>query len=159
MAADLLKLNLMHARAAYLHAVRALPSPEDLQHGTIRQHGLEFSSPEQINSQLIELGWAFFTRYEGCLEKWLKDQNVKLNRKCTLMDWLKSHRVEIPESYSVGLGVYRTIRNTLHHDDGASFDGTLNTEVHLMPEHMENFFDLFCWIGAQVETVASSNNT
>ncbi|MEM8980369.1 MAG: hypothetical protein AAGD04_12850 [Pseudomonadota bacterium] len=153
MSADLLKNNLMHSRAAYHHAVAALPLEEKLQTGTIRQYGFEFSRSDQITSQVIELGWAFFPRYEGCLEKWLKDQSVKLNRKVSLKVWLENNNVEIPDKYLGALESYRKIRNSLHHDDGASFDSSLGTEIHLMPTDMERFFDLFCWIGEQVEAV------
>lgn len=151
MVAETLENNLRHSRAAYLHAVRALPSPEDLQSGPIRQHGLEFSRADQVQSQLIELGWAFFPRYEACLEKWLKDQGVELSKKVSLSDWLRDGQVNIPTEYSEGLKVYRTIRNALHHDDGATFDDSPQPEFHLLPDHMENFFHLFCWVGQQVE--------
>jgi hypothetical protein len=146
-----LEKNLMHSRAAYLHAVHALPSPEDLQSGPIRRYGMEFSNEGQINSQLIELGWAFFCRYEACLEKWLKDQDVKLNKKMSLSQWLKSRKILLSPDYSNGIDLYRTLRNALHHDDGASIDGSQDTEIHLLPEHMENFFQLFCWIEQQVD--------
>jgi hypothetical protein len=112
---------------------------------------MEFSRADQIKSQLIELGWAFFPRYEACLEKWLKDQGVELSRQVSLSCWLLARDVNIPEEYSEGLTVYRTIRNALHHDDGATFDGSPQPEFHLLPDHMENFFHLFCWVGQQVE--------
>ena len=153
MSSDSLKNNLLHSRVAYLHAIRALPSQQDLRAGTITQHGFEFSRPDQIESQVIELGWAFFPRYEACLEKWLKEQGVHLSKKLTLTDWLAQSDVRIPDEFSEGLGVYRRIRNSLHHDDGASFDGSSDSEIHLMPEHMERFFNLFCWIGERVEAV------
>lgn len=158
MVAETLESNLMHSRAAYLHAVRALPSPEDLRSGPICQHGLEFSRADQIQSQLIELGWAFFPRYEACLEKWLKDQKVKLSKKISLSDWLLNSKVNIPKDYSEGLAVYRKIRNALHHDDGATFDGSSEPEFHLLPDHMEKFFHLFCWVGQQVEQLADTTS-
>ncbi|MFC5736757.1 hypothetical protein ACFPTV_03955 [Sinirhodobacter huangdaonensis] len=142
----------MHSRSAYLHAVRALPSPENLHSGPIRQNSFEFTRADQIESQLIELGWAFFPRYEACLDKWLKDQGVKLSKQVQLKDWLTSRGVSIPAEFSEGLKLYRQIRNTLHHDDGASLSGNPETEIHLLPEYMENFFELFCWIGTEVET-------
>ncbi|MBO0346006.1 hypothetical protein J0X15_12300 [Roseibium sp. CAU 1637] len=151
MSAKTLENNLMHSRAAYLHAVRALPSSNALQFGSIKHNGMEFSNKNQIESQLVELGWAFFCRYEGCLEKWLKDQKVKLSRKYTLKNWLTDHQVTIPEELSAGIDLYRRIRNALHHDDGATFDGSGEPEFHLLPEQMEKFFQLFCWIGQQVE--------
>lgn len=156
MVVQTLENNLMHSRAAYLHAARALPSPEDLQSGPICQHGMEFSRTDQIESQLIELGWAFFPRCEACLEKWLKDQDVKLSKRVSLRDWLLDRKVNIPEKYSEGLAHYRKIRNALHHDDGATFDGSPEPEFHLLPEHMERFFYLFCWVGQQVEQLTET---
>lgn len=157
MTADLLKNNLAHSRAAYLHAVHALPSPEGLLSGEIRQHGFVFERPSQITSQLIELGWAFFPRYEGCLEKWLKDQDVKLTKQRSLEDWLTSHEVNIPTEFSDGLRVYRNIRNALHHNDGASFDLNQEAEIHLLPDNMERFFSLFCWVGEQVSAIPKTD--
>jgi hypothetical protein len=69
MSFEVLKGNLSHARQAYLHAVRSLPVCADLQAGPVNQHGMVFSKGSQIESQQIELGWAFFCRYESCLEK------------------------------------------------------------------------------------------
>ena len=147
------KNNLMHSRAAYMHALTALPSPDDLRAGTIRQNGYEFSRAGQIQSQVIELGWAFFVRYEGCLENFIKVQLGEIPEKFRLEKWLIEHNVQIPSDYVGSFKLYRDIRNSLHHDDGASIDGSSGTEIHLMPEHMERFFDLFCWIGKQVEDV------
>lgn len=159
MTANSLKNKLMHSRAACLHAISALPSERKLRLGTIRQNGFEFSRPDQITSQIIELGWAFFLRYEGCLEKWLKDQGVKLSRSVSLIDWLRDNHVSIPKDYLEGLKMYRRIRNSLHHDDGAAIDDSLETEIHLLPDHMERFFGLFCWVGEQIEAVGGSNRT
>lgn len=153
MNAKLLENNLRHSRAAYLHAIRALPSAQDLRSGPIRQNGFEFYRASEIESQLVELGWAFFCRYEACLEKWLKEQNVKLSRKAGLKKWLTDNGVLIPEKLAAGIDVYRKIRNALHHDDGAAFDFVEETELHLFPNHMEKFFELFCWIGQQVDRV------
>lgn len=79
MSAEILKTRLAHSRMAYKHAVLALPTLAALQSGPITQHGMTFSSDSHVESQVIELGWAFFCRYEACLEKWLKDQGVKLS--------------------------------------------------------------------------------
>ncbi len=76
-----LESKLQHSRAAYLHAIRALPSMDGLGTSPIHQYGFEFSTDKQVFSQIIELGWAFFPRYEACLENWLKSNNVKLSKK------------------------------------------------------------------------------
>jgi hypothetical protein len=65
--------------------------------------------------------------------------------------------VAIPKELSDGLDVYRNIRNALHHDDGATFDGSGEPEFHLFPEQLENFFKLFCWIAQEVDQVKSTN--
>lgn len=139
--------NLNHARAAYLFAIRGLPEPAALEFGPIRMNGFEFAKQSQIVSMLIELGWAFFCRYEGCMEAELKRQGITLSKKLTLVDWLLQNNVVIPERLQPGLDVYRTIRNKLHHEDGASVDGSPDLEIHLMPEHMDNFYDMFSWCG------------
>lgn len=138
---------------AYLHAVRALPKPDDLKKGPISQLGMTFEKRSHIESQLVELGWAFYCRYEGCLEGWLKDR-VKLSREKPIKKWLEDNGVKIPLEFEEGLDRYRNIRNILHHYDGKNSD---NTEIHLFPNMMENFYELFCWIGEMVEKHNSSN--
>jgi len=145
--------NLSHAHAAYVFAIRSLPAPTDLESGRVRMNGFEFSSESHIRSMLIELGWAFFCRYEACLEKYLKDNGVKLSKKCSLGDWLKNNGVQIPDDLDVGIGIYRKLRNALHHNDGASLNGEANTEIHILPDHMERFYKLFVWISQQVGNV------
>ena len=61
--------------------------------------------------------------------------------------------MSISEERASGLQIYRTIRNALHHDDGATFDGGEEPEFHLMPEHMERFFQLFVWASKEIEIV------
>ncbi len=99
---------------------------------------------------IVEFGWAFFCRYEACVETFLKDNNVKLSKNKSLRDWLEEHKVTIPDNYAEGIELYRKIRNSLHHMDGASLNDQQDTEIHLYREHMENFFELFLWIGEQV---------
>lgn len=142
--------KLEHARSAYLFAIRSLPTPEQLQNGPILKNGAEFSRPSQIKSMEIELGRAFFCRYEGCLEAELKRQDVRLDKNTRLIDWLRERNVTVPENLRPGLEIYRKIRSQLHHQDGASFDGPPDTEIHLLPHHLENFYDLFKWCGTQV---------
>ena len=148
--ATVLERNLSHSRAAYRFALSALPDPTSEHSWPIRQHGHEFSSRSQIESMVIELGWAFFCRYEGCVEEFLvKKMGVKLSKKESLKDWLHE-QIKIPQEYIEPLEVYRIIRNALHHDDGAAIEGNRNLEIHLLPEHMENFFRFFIWIGEEV---------
>lgn len=142
--------HLDHARAAYQFAIRSLPDPACLEDGLIQVSGCQFESRTQIESMLIELGWAFFCRYESCLEAEIKRQDVKLNRKLSLIDWLKQNNVHVPDALHPGLQFYRQIRNQLHHEDGASLDGEPNREIHLMPEHMERFYKLFSWCGQRL---------
>lgn len=146
---------LAHSRAAYLHAVDALPKLDSPRSWPIRSGKFEFSSPSQVESMLIELGWAFFCRYEGCLEAFLKANQVTLTMGTPLKRWL-SDRMTIPVDKMKPLKVYRDIRNKLHHEDGASFDGDPDSEIHLLPEHMESFYEFFVWIGEQVACLSGT---
>jgi hypothetical protein len=151
--------NLSHSRAAYIYAVKGLPTPAEMQSFPVSKNGFSFSKESQVHSMLIELGWAFFCRYEACLEKHLKDNDVKLSKKINIIDWLYNKNVETPEDTKEGLEVYRKIRNSLHHDDGAPLDGTDNFEIHLEPAHMENFYGLFIWLGKKIDEVNAQKDT
>lgn len=146
-----LEHNLKHSRAAYLFAIRCLPAPNALASGPIVVNGIEFAHESQITSVLIELGWAFFCRYEACLEAFLKRSNVDLSQGLTR--WLASKSIDIPRELRQGIKVYRRIRNQLHHEDGAPMNGERDQEIHILPDHMETYFDLFVWIGNQVASV------
>ncbi|MEW6356398.1 MAG: hypothetical protein AB1696_08740 [Planctomycetota bacterium] len=143
--------NLDHARAAYLFAIRCLPDPAQLESGPIHTNGFVFRKRSQIESMLIELGWAFFCRYESCLEVHLKRAGVHLSKEVSLVAWLEQNNVTIPVDLRPGLEIYRQIRNKLHHEDGASFSGAPDQEIHLLPQHMENFYQLFKWCGSRIE--------
>lgn len=143
-----LELNLQHSRSAYLFSINSLPKKSQF---PVRLNGFEFKSESQIKSMEIELGWSFFCRYEACLENHIKSKNIKLSKKLNLKKWLTEKGVEIPDNYVQGLDLYRQIRNHLHHEDGASIEKEADTEIHLFPEHMENFFQLFVWCGEQIE--------
>ncbi len=146
-----LESKLAHSHAAYIFAIRSLPTPE--QKLPITLNGYTFSTESQINSMLIELGWSFFCRYEGCLEAHIKELGIKLTKKLTLADWFRENKIDVPSCYTSGLDVYRTIRNKLHHEDGTVFNGKDNHEIHIFPEHMERFYRLFVWCGTQMESV------
>jgi hypothetical protein len=104
----------------------------------------------------IEYGWAFFCRYEACVERFLKDEGVQLSKKLSLRDWLDNNHVTLPDNYAVGIDYYRKIRNSLHHYDGASLGGVPDTEIHLFPQQMENFFELFVWLGKTVVNIRAA---
>ncbi|HVV49961.1 MAG TPA: hypothetical protein VHO06_09895 [Polyangia bacterium] len=76
--------------------------------------------------------------------------DVRLSKKLTLGDFLKTLGIEIPQRFRPGVDVYRRIRNQLHHEDGASLEGDPSREIHLLPEHLEKFYELFVWIGESV---------
>jgi len=143
--------NLDHARAAYRFAIKNLPNPASLASGLIVVNDFEFQTPDHIQSMRVELGWAFFCRYESCLEAHFKRHSMKLTKKLSLAQWFEQNNVQVPDSLQPGLIVYRAIRNKLHHEDGASMDGSPEREIHLLPEHMEQFYELFLWCGTRVE--------
>ena len=150
--------DLSHSQAAYRFAIASLPSSraEGVERATV--NGFTFEKRSQIDSMVIEFGWAFFARYEGCLEAYLqKTLKLALRRDFTIDKWLEVNSVIVPEKYLQGMAVYRRIRNSLHHDDGTSFDGPPDTEIHLLPEHMENFFCLFVWIANTAEAKKSQS--
>jgi len=144
--------NLDHSRAAYLFAVRAIPSELPAY-----KYGFQFERTSQADSMTIELGWAFFCRYEACLEAYLKSRGVNLSKKVSLLDWLQSKGFEISASQAEGLSLYRKLRNKLHHEDGATLNGAEDEEIHLLPNHMENFYNLFVWCGEKVEEWANNS--
>ena len=147
-----LEKDLEHSRVAYIFALRSLPDPGRLQNGTIEANGFTFTKPSQIQSMVIELGWAFYCRYEACLEAFIKEQGVQLTKKKTLEDWMDEIGVVVPDGYKDGFRVYRKVRGWLHHRDCQNEDGT---EIHLYPEHMDQFYNLFVWIAS---AVAASND-
>ena len=148
-----LESDLEHSRAAYRFAVNGLPLPDSLKSGTIRANGFEFARESQIESMKIEYGWAFFCRYEACVERFIRNKGVHLSKRLSLLDWLDKNNIKFPGNYRIGMDAYRKIRNSLHHSDGASLSGEPDTEIHLYPEQMENFFKLFVWIGSAVENL------
>lgn len=148
---SLLLKNLAHAKAAYEFAMCAVPSKATK--FPCNRYGFRFEGWPQAHSMIIELGWAFFCRYESCLEDCLKSKGVQLSKKLTLADWFRSQNVDIPERYQEGLSCYRQIRNKLHHEGGAAISGAAGEEIHILPGHMENFYSLFVWVGEQIATL------
>lgn len=142
-----LKDKLDHSRAAYRYAVKSLPDKAPHQ-----ENGFLFERDSQVVSMLIEFGWAFFCRYEGCFEAHIKEHGIVLSKKLSLLDWLNQNGAKPTEDQKHGLELYRKIRNKLHHEDGKSFDDTDDNEIHLLPDHMENYYQLFLWCGEFIET-------
>lgn len=153
-----LEAKLSHSHAAYRFAISNLPVLDEKTQFPIQTSWGEFSKASQIHSMMIELGWAFFCRYEGCLEAHLKNRGVALSRQKSLLDWLKENEVCVSKNFEAGLSLYRDIRNKLHHEDGAALNGDRTSEIHLMPDHMQNFYELFVWVGNSIEQVAQRNS-
>jgi hypothetical protein len=148
-----LEHNLSHSRAAYRFAISHLPPPPGGPWPmTVR--GFTFEKASQIQAMQQEYGWAFFARYEGCVEYFLKKSEVNLTRKFLLKDWLGEHKIDIPARFEKDLEIYRLIRNSLHHDDGAPPNGIATPEIDLPPSRMDEFYDLFVWIGQAVQGAA-----
>jgi hypothetical protein len=146
-----LENDLAHARAAYIFSIQSLPDPALLSRGAIKANGMEFRKESEIFSMRVELGWAFFCRYEACLEFHLKKNNVTLSKKLTLLEWFDQKNTTVPEKHKLGIERYRLLRNKLHHENGASLDGPSGSEIHLLPEQMENFYNLFIWCGNAIK--------
>ena len=146
MSSDIEK-KLEHSRAAYKFAINSLPDPRALESGPVDVNMFEFSKESQVSSMLIEFGWAFYCRYEACLEAFIREHSVKLSREYWLENWMEENDVGIPKEYVGGLESYRHVRNWLHHRDGQNEDGT---EIHLLPEHMDQFYSLFIWIASAI---------
>lgn len=144
-----LEKEIEHSRAAYRFAIRSLPDPTDVRDYPLIVNGVEFVSRRQIESMLIEFGWAFYCRYEACLETFIKEHKVPLKRNFGLNDWFKEKKISVPDELKFELGEYRNIRNILHHEDGKTGQ---NSEIHLLPEHMDRFYDLFIWIASAVSS-------
>jgi len=142
-----IKRELEHSRAAYLFSINSLPDPKTLRSGPQIVNGFKFEKENQVKSMLIQLGWAFYCRYEACLEAFISEHKIGLRKKYTLEDWMDDNGVNIPDDYTIILKKYRDIRNDLHHRDGQNSDGS---EIHLLPEHMENFYRLFIWIASVI---------
>lgn len=139
--------HLEHSRAAYHFAIMSLPDPRKLTAEPLSVNNFHFTTEDQIESMLIELGWAFYCRYEACLENFIKEHKIPLNRRYTLEQWMRDNGIEIPSEFAGGLEIYRKVRNQLHHDDGQNTD---DTEIHLYPQHMDKFYYLFIWIASAV---------
>lgn len=151
-----IEADMEHSRAAYRFAMASLPDPNDLQAGEIDARGFRFTKSSQIKSMAIELGWAFFCRYEACLEAFIKEQGLGLTKQKTLEAWMVEKEIKIPEHLKGGLQEYRRVRNWLHHRDGQNDNGT---EIHLFIEHMEQFYELFVWIAAAVAAKSEKKKT
>ena len=149
--------DLVHIYSAYKYFVSCIPQEELFVNGkAVIVGSTHFEKPSQASSMRVELGWAFFTRMEACLEALLHSLNVKLNKKQGLLEYLQAQGIELSEDQKDGLGVYREIRNVLHHGDGdlshlnkASVNLKIDSgyEPHLLEEQIGLFYELFRDVG------------
>jgi hypothetical protein len=145
-----IKKNLDHSYAAYKFAINSLPKGR---HGrtvlrnSITVSGYIFTKQSQIYSMMIEFGWSFYCRFEACLESFIEEHEIKLSKTNKLEDWLSNKKIQVPKEFVEDLKQYRQIRNKLHHDDGQKADGT---EIELLPDDMDRFYNLFVWISATI---------
>lgn len=149
--------NLDHAHVAYRYLYSTISTENQFANDKeVIIGNFHFRKTSDAESIRIELGWAFFTRLEAILEVFTKKLNIKLSKKMSLLDYLKKHNVVTPNDFIKGLEVYREIRNTLHHGDGdvsllknkaKHLKGSPGKEIHLLPDHIKNFHELFQWLG------------
>lgn len=150
--------DLSHAWVAYAFFEEQIPRGVVLPH---RAGSIEFQRESQIRSVEVELGWAFFTRLEACLETHLHRIKVDARGNDGLVNALEARGVPIPDDYRKGLTAYRAIRNALHHGDGDPrlirnpgplADGIDHgNEVHLLRDQVKAFYDLFRWVAEQLD--------
>jgi len=147
---------LKHTYVAYHYFSNSLPPEQAFVNGQQVQIGAFcFRTYQDAFSMRVELGWAFFTRFEAIVEAFLSKREVRLKRNYTLLDHLQRSEVDIPEAYVDGLKFYRELRNTLHHGDGdihclrrktKYLSIPENHEPQILEEHMSNYYDLFRWL-------------
>ncbi len=152
--ADKFQKDMDHIWVAYCFLDQAVPSESsDL---PLCLNGFEFHKKSQITSIRVELGWAFYTRLEACLETLLHRLEIKLTRNKSLLDLCSQKDVALSLTDKQGLNVYRELRNVLHHADGdpANYSRDLRhlkvedgKEPRLHREHIENFYKLFRKVG------------
>jgi hypothetical protein len=150
--------DLSHAWVAYAFFEEQIPRRVVLPH---RVGTVEFQRESQVRSVEVELGWAFFTRLEACLETHLHRIGVDARGNEGLVNALEGRGVAIPDHYRGGMEAYRAIRNALHHGDGDPHvirnPGPLahgidrGNEIHLLRDQVEAFYGLFRWVAEQLD--------
>ena len=150
--------RLGHARAAYRYFAASLPPEAAFNVGAVRVGDFECAKKSQRESMLIELGWAFFVRFDAVLEVFLIECSVQVGGQ-KLFEWAKASG-KFSEHELRGIEQYRDLRNTLHHDDGQpdpnrrkTLDVSEQHEPQFLEGHMEDWANLFLKIGR----VASGN--
>jgi hypothetical protein len=148
--------DLAHIYAAYRFCASCIPNDELFLNGqSVRVGKTLFEKKSQALSMRVELGWAFFTRMDACLETLAHELNIQSGGTRTLQ-YLEDNGCTLSDHEKQGLSVYREIRNALHHGDGnpeylKNHPKTLivnnGIEPHLFEEQMNMFYDLFKKVG------------
>lgn len=154
-----------HIWVAYSFFEQAIPDVTE-DNLPLRCGQLEFRHTSQIESVRVELGWAFFTRLEACLESLLHRVNIELTKKKSLLAVCKSYGLILSDHEERGLRSYRELRNVLHHADGnpATYDRELceivaidGQEPHLYKTEVKGFYDLFKKVGTFLANASESS--
>ena len=138
------KNNLMHSYCAYCAAVtwcceaRKRPFPFDV-------GNLQFQKSSDLDSVIIELGWAFMPRFYTILEQY----HVALNCK-NFSEFMNDYKNKMSSDDVDGLIKLTKLRNIIMHGDGNENNvrghnklGTpSDMEPHIMPEHINKFYQL-----------------
>lgn len=149
---------LEHIIVAYVYCESCIPADELFANGqTVKVGATLFSRQDQAFSMRVELGWAFFTRMEACLESLIHDLKIPISKKMSLLDYLKERGCPLSPKQEEGLKVYREIRNTLHHADGqpsklkrtkpVHLTISEGNEVHVLRDQIRLFYELFKYVG------------
>ncbi|HVV48883.1 MAG TPA: hypothetical protein VHO06_04430 [Polyangia bacterium] len=140
--------SIEHVIASYRFFLQAIPTEAMFASGSVHVGQFSFSRYSQAEAMVVELGWAFFIRLEGCLEALVHRLGIKgadVPGKITAAGELSADELR-------GYQAARDLRNIYHHGDG---DWTLlskvptevrpaaDSEPHLLPEHLERFYALF----------------
>lgn len=141
--------SMEHVITAYRFFSSALPNEALFAAGRpVRIGKFEFQRFSQAQAMNVELGWAFFTRCEGCLEA----LTLRLEKKFKDVSDIIQKSGEFTDEELQGWRTARELRNIFHHGDG---DWTLlrnrpstvlpreGHEPHLFPKHIERFHALF----------------
>ena len=144
--------SMAHVIAAYRFFVQTVPDEALFAAGRpVRIGTFEFERSSQAEAMIVELGWAFFARCEGCLEALWNRLGKSLKEVSKIIEDSGEFTPEELHAWRQA----RELRNIIHHGDG---DATLlknsptivvsreGHEPHLFPEHVEQFHSLFCRI-------------
>lgn len=153
---DTFKNDLAHIYTAYRYCASCIPDDELFANGqTVRVGRTLFENQSQALSMRVELGWAFFTRMDACLETLTHELKIQ-SGGTGILQYLENNGCALSDHEKKGLSVYREIRNTLHHGDGnpeylknppktLAVDSSI--EPHLFEEEMHMFYELFKKVG------------